>query len=103
MEFVDEFAFPWQLEGDVMVEESECVVFVQEELEEVKLKKWNKARHLRSLYIKAHVYGKPMSRVLMNGGAVLNIMPFSIVKRLGNGKDLKETNITISNFTVRAH
>ena len=44
--------------------------------------------------------GKPISKVLIDGGAVLNIMPYSTVKRLGKSrKDLKETNMTMSNFT----
>lgn len=44
--------------------------------------------------------GKLVSRVLVGGRAVLNIMPYSVVKRLGKShKDLKQTNIIMSNFT----
>ena len=44
--------------------------------------------------------GKPISRVLLNGGVVLNVMPYSTIEKLRNShKDLKETNMTMSNFT----
>ena len=48
--------------------------------------------HIRPLYIKAYVNSKPMSRV--------RVMSFSAMKRFGKGhKDLKEMNMTMSNFT----
>ena len=88
MEFAIESGLPGYLEGDVMVEEDECATFVKEELEEMKSQKlpWSKARHLRPLYIKVHVNCKPMSRVLIDGSVVLNVMPFSMVKKLGKGQ-----------------
>ena len=56
--------------------------------------------HLRPLYIKAHVNGKPIYKVLIDGGAMLNVMPYTMVNKLGKScKDLKETNMTMSNFT----
>ena len=56
-------------------------------------------RHLKPFYIKAHVNGKPISKVLIDGGVVLDVMPYSMVKKLGKShKDLKETNITMPNF-----
>ena len=68
-------------------------------LGEIKFKKWTEARHLRPLYIKVHVNGKSISRILTDGGVVLNVMPCSTVNKLGkNHKDLKETNMTMSNF-----
>ena len=83
-----------------MVEEVKCVALVQEEPDELRFKKWTKAGHLRPLYIKAHMNGKPINRVLIDKGTVLNVMPYSIVKRLSKScKDLKKTNMTISNLT----
>ena len=44
--------------------------------------------------------GKPISRVLIDKGAVLNVMPYNTVTKLRKScKDLKETNMTMSNFT----
>ena len=83
-----------------MVEEAECAALVPAELEEIKFKKWTKARHVKPLYIEAHVNGKPISRVLIDGGAILNVMPYSTIKKLRKShKDLKGTNMTMSNFT----
>ena len=88
------------MEGDVLVEEAEYTALVPIELEEIKFKRWTKARHLRPLYVKAHVNRKPISKVLIDGGAMLNVMPYGIVKKLGKScKDLKETNMTMFNFT----
>ena len=84
----------------MMVEKAECASLVLVEPEEIIFKKWTKVGHLRPLYIKAHINGKPISQVLIDGGAILNVMPYSIVKKLGKShKDLKETNMTMSNFT----
>ena len=100
LEFANQPGDSWYLEEDVVIEETKCVALVREELEEVRFKKWMKVRYLRPLYIKAHVNGKPINRVLIDGGVMLNIMPYSTFKRLGKShKDLKETNMTISNFT----
>ena len=83
-----------------MVEEVECAALVQEDPEEIRFKKWIKAKHLKPLYIKVHANRKPINRVVINGGAMLNVIPYSTVKRLGKSyKDLKETNMSMSNFT----
>ena len=83
-----------------MVNEAECATFIQVEPEEIKFKKQTKAEHLKPLYIKAHVNGKPINIVLIDGEAMLNIMPYSTIKRLGEScKDLKVTNMTMLNFT----
>ena len=83
-----------------MVEEAEYAALVPAEPKKVKFKKWTKVGHLRPLYIKAHINGKPISRLLIDGGAVLNVMPYSTVKKLKRSrKNLKETNMTMSNFT----
>ena len=83
-----------------MVEEAKCATLVLAEPKEVKFKKWTKAKNLRPFYIKAHMNGNPISRVLIDGGAMLKMMPYSTVKKLGKScKDLKETNMIMSNFT----
>ena len=44
--------------------------------------------------------GKLISRVLVDGGAAFNVMPYSMVEKLGKShKDLKKTDIIMSNFT----
>ena len=53
--------------------------------------------HLKALYMRGHVNGKPISRMLVDGGAIVNLMPYSLYKTLG-GKDEKliKTNMTVS-------
>ena len=56
-------------------------------------------RHLRPLYIQAHVSGQPINKVLVDNGAVVNILPSRMLKVL-NEKDenLVHTDIKVSNF-----
>jgi hypothetical protein len=40
-------------------------------------------KHLRSLYVRGHIDGTPISRMSVDEGAAVNIMPYSLFKRLG--------------------
>jgi len=53
--------------------------------------------HLKALYLKGFLNGKPVSRMLVDGGAIVNLMPYSLFTKLG-GKDeeLIKTNMTVS-------
>ena len=42
--------------------------------------------HLKALYMRDHINGKPISRMLVDGGAIVNLMPYSLYKKLG-GQD----------------
>nr|ABA92239.1 retrotransposon protein, putative, unclassified [Oryza sativa Japonica Group] len=56
-------------------------------------------RHMKSLYLKGHVDGKPVSRMLVDGGAAVNLMPYSLFKKLGREDDeLKKTNMILNGF-----
>jgi hypothetical protein len=39
--------------------------------------------HLKLLYIRGHLDGTPVSRMLVDGGATVNVMPYSTFKKLG--------------------
>jgi hypothetical protein len=53
--------------------------------------------HLKALYMKGHINGKPIFRMLVDGGAIVNLMPYSLFKKLGDSYDeLINTNMTIS-------
>ena len=53
--------------------------------------------HLKVLYMRGHVNGKLISRMLVDGGAIVNLMHYSLYKKLG-GKDeeLIKTNMMVS-------
>ena len=57
-------------------------------------------RHIRPLYIKAHLNGKPISRVLIDDGSVMNVIPSRTLVMLGRTEeDLIPTDVTMSAFT----
>jgi hypothetical protein len=53
--------------------------------------------HLKALYMKGHINGKPISRMLVDGGAIVNLMLYSPFKKLGGSdEELIKTNMTVS-------
>nr|CAD1827515.1 unnamed protein product [Ananas comosus var. bracteatus] len=58
------------------------------------------AKFVQPLYIKALIEGRHVGRVMINGGAIVNVMPTLFLKKLGKSKDeLKPTDTTITDFT----
>ncbi|KAK1617809.1 hypothetical protein QYE76_023326 [Lolium multiflorum] len=56
-------------------------------------------RHLKALYLKGYINGQPISKMLVDTGAAVNIMPYSMLRRLGRStEDLIKTNVTLSDF-----
>nr|CAD1829482.1 unnamed protein product [Ananas comosus var. bracteatus] len=57
-------------------------------------------RFVRPLFIKSLIEERPMGRVMIDGGAMVNVMPTSFFKKLGKGKnELKPTDMTTIDFT----
>ena len=47
--------------------------------------------------MRGHINGKPISRMLVDGGAIVNLMPYTLYKKLGGeDEDLIKTNMTVS-------
>ena len=42
-------------------------------------------RHIKHLYIRAHLNGKPVSKVLIDNGLAINVMPLRKLRALGRG------------------
>ena len=56
-------------------------------------------RHIRPPYVRAHFNGKPMSKLLVDNGSIVNEMPFRMLKAIGRGiGDLIETKVFVSTF-----
>ena len=54
---------------------------------------------MKPVYIKAYIYGRPISRALIDGGAIMNVMLIGILKKLGKSKkDLQEMIMKMTNF-----
>jgi hypothetical protein len=55
------------------------------------------SQHLKPLYVRGHIDGKPISRMLIESGAAVNLMPYSIFKKLGReDNELIKTNLTLN-------
>ncbi|GKV35610.1 hypothetical protein SLEP1_g43856 [Rubroshorea leprosula] len=108
----------FQAKGSETTHVSKDSMFVEEEVIEVPAQKeeeehdilseqiiFNKpdesvARHIKPLYISAHLDGVPVNRVLVDNGATVNVISSFMLRNLGkNSEDLVYTDITISDFT----
>jgi hypothetical protein len=55
------------------------------------------SQHLKLLYVRGHVDGKPISRMLVDGGPTINLMLYFIFTKLGSKDDeLVKTNLTLN-------
>ena len=60
-------------------------------------------KHLKGLYLKGFINGKPVNRMLVDTGAAVNLMPYSVLRRLGRSSaDLIKTNVTLNGFNGQA-
>jgi hypothetical protein len=49
--------------------------------------------------MKGFIDGKPMTKMLVDGGAAINLMPYTMFHKLGKGpRDLLETNMMLKDF-----
>nr|CAD1834648.1 unnamed protein product [Ananas comosus var. bracteatus] len=57
-------------------------------------------RFVRPLFIRALIEGRPVGRVMVDSGAMVNVMPTSFFRKLGKDEDeLKPTNTIMTDFT----
>jgi hypothetical protein len=53
--------------------------------------------HLKPLFVRGHIDGISIAKMLVNGGAAINLMPYSLYRKLGKEDDkLVKTNMTLS-------
>jgi hypothetical protein len=56
-------------------------------------------KHLKALYLKGYINSQPVNKMLVDTGAAVNIMPYSVLRRLGRSTgDLIKTNVMLSDF-----
>jgi len=59
----------------------------------------NERQHLKALFIKGQFDGQPMTKILVDGGAAINIMPYAVYRKLGKGdQDLTKTDMMLKDF-----
>ncbi|RLN35418.1 hypothetical protein C2845_PM03G32110 [Panicum miliaceum] len=53
-------------------------------------------RHLRPLYVKGHIDGRPMTKMLVDGGAAVDVMPYIVFRKLRFGEgDMMGTDMVL--------
>jgi hypothetical protein len=56
------------------------------------------SQHLKPLYIRGHIDGRSISRMLVDGGVAVNLMLYSVFKKLGRkDNELVKNNLTMNN------
>jgi len=59
----------------------------------------NERQHLKALFVKGRVDGQPMTKIFVDGGAAINIMPYAVYRKLGKGdQDLTKTDMMLKDF-----
>ena len=57
-------------------------------------------RHIKPLYVRAHLNGRSVYEVLIDNGSTVNVMLLRMLRALGRSiNDLIETDVVISSFT----
>ena len=57
-------------------------------------------RYIKPLYVRAHLKGRPVSKVLIDNESVVNVMPLRMLRALGmNFSDMIEIEVVVSAFT----
>jgi hypothetical protein len=55
--------------------------------------------HMSPLYLKEYVNGKPLTKMFVDSGAAVNVMPYTTFRKLGMGPgDLTPTSIILNDF-----
>jgi hypothetical protein len=58
-----------------------------------------KRRHLKALFLKGQVDGRPVTKLLVDGGAAVNVAPYAMFRKLEKGEeDLIKTDMMLKDF-----
>jgi hypothetical protein len=58
-----------------------------------------KNRHMRALYLRGYASGKTLTKMFVDGGIAVNVMPYTTFRMLGMGPgDLTPTSIVLNDF-----
>jgi hypothetical protein len=64
----------------------------------VKLEDENR-KHLKALFLKGFVNGKPFTRMLVDGRAAVNLMSYTMLRKIGKSdEDLTQTDMMFVDF-----
>jgi porphobilinogen deaminase len=59
----------------------------------------DESQHLKALFVKGRIDGQRVSKILIDEGAAINIMPYVMYQRLGKGdQDFTKTDMMLKDF-----
>jgi len=59
----------------------------------------DESHHLKALFVKGRVDGHLISKILIDGGAAINNMPYAVYRKLGKGdQDWTKTDMMLKDF-----
>jgi hypothetical protein len=59
--------------------------------------------HLKALYISGYINGSPMRKMLVDGGAAVNVMPITTYRKLGKTpEEMMRANLTLKDYSGRS-
>jgi len=68
--------------------------------ESATFEKPKKYLHFKALYLKSFIDGKPLTKMIVDGEATVNLMPYSTFRKLGKRvEDLCPTDMGLTNFS----
>jgi hypothetical protein len=81
-----------------IVEDDSIVVVFNFPIEDATFKKPEQpVNHLKPLHVKGHINGTLVHNMLVDNGAIVNVMPYALYKKLGGtDEELVRTNMTIT-------
>jgi hypothetical protein len=60
-------------------------------------------QHMKPLYVRGHLDGTPVNRMMVDGGSCVNIMSWSMFEKLGHKEEeVMKPNMTLSGFSGEA-
>jgi hypothetical protein len=58
-----------------------------------------KRQHLKALFLKGYVNGKPVTRMLVDGGAAVDLIAYTMLRKIGKSdEDLTQTDMMLVDF-----
>lgn len=59
--------------------------------------------HLKSLFVRGHIDGTPISRMMIDGGATINMMPYSLYQKINKqDNELIRMNMTLCRVSTNS-
>jgi hypothetical protein len=58
-----------------------------------------KRQYLKALFLKGYVNGKPVIKMLVDGGTTVNLMPYTMLRKIGKSdENLTQTDMMLVDF-----